>query len=845
MRSQSSQARHGTEIEPPVSPIPAEDIALAYVGTVVPDESEFRNASFSPSGQMYQRELLMSLAEAGLLPSLIVSAQPTPAYPKSARVWIHGREARLPRALQLTLISFLNITPLKQIGIGVLTLLHLLRWGWRTRHAKARVVYTYNLSVPPGLFTLLGARMIRAKAVVSLCDIDVPGETVPSGWPWKLDYWLQKKLIPLFDGHIVAADAMAREFFPGRPYLRLEGGIRKEMFEAGQGRSPAKKLSGGPFVIAATGLLNEANGFHVLLEAFALLKGERYRLRIAGRGPLEAMVRESAANDSRIEYLGFLSFEGVLDAYAQSDVLINMRLTERLNTKYFFPAKMMEYLASGTPVITTCTGHTEEEFSDFVFLLREETPQGLAAVIQQVAEMHPVARRTAGHRARDYMFAHKTWDAQAGKVVRFIGEVVLGVDASRPALARPVKPRILICADWYLPGAKGGGSVSAISNLIAALGDDFQFYVITRDHDNTEDHPYASVCSDRWVTVGKAEVLYTSDLSFQQLRRRVLEIGPEIIYLNSFFSRFTSKMLLLRRAGLLPPAPVVLAPRGEFSPGALALKPFRKWLYRKLAFSLGLYRDLAWQASSLLEKQHIRSLAHPSGDIGDSCICVAPDFPSANLTTQSSPHARLAKARGTVRLIFLSRIARKKNVHFALEMLGGIRGEVDLAIYGPVEDSDYWEQCREFISRLPKNVRVDYRGPVPPGQVLHAFTQFHFQILPTLGENFGYAILESLAAGCPVVTSDQTPWRNLPAQGLGWDLPLEDSERWLEILQECVDLDQTAYEVLSRRCQAYVQDWLRSTPYRSATIDLFHRAMDRCSTFTAPRGLPAPVERRD
>ncbi len=30
----------------------------------------------------------------------------------------------------------------------------------------------------------------------------------------------------------------------------------------------------------------------------------------------------------------------------------------------------MEYLASGTPVITTCTGHVEEEFADIVYLLK-------------------------------------------------------------------------------------------------------------------------------------------------------------------------------------------------------------------------------------------------------------------------------------------------------------------------------------------------------------------------------------------------------------------------------------------------------------------------------------------
>jgi glycosyltransferase involved in cell wall biosynthesis len=165
------------------------------------------------------------------------------------------------------------------------------------------------------------------------------------------------------------------------------------------------------------------------LKAFSLLQGEQYRLCIAGRGPLEKLVSEAATADPRIEYLGFMSSLEVLQIYKRSDVLVNMRVTGSLNTKYFFPGKMMEYLASGAPVISTCTGHTEEEFADFVFLLRDETPQGLAALIRQVANLDSGERRRLGEKAQQYIALNKTWDIQARKVARFIREVVLGIDA--------------------------------------------------------------------------------------------------------------------------------------------------------------------------------------------------------------------------------------------------------------------------------------------------------------------------------------------------------------------------------------------------------------------------------
>src|ERR1700689_3706697 len=128
-----------------------------------------------------------------------------------------------------------------------------------------------------------------------------------------------------------------------------------------------------------------------------------------------------------------------------------------------------------------------------------------------------------------------------------------------------MKPRVLMFADWYLPGSKGGGTVSAIANLVESLGDEFCFSLITRDRDNMDDRPYASVQSDQWVEAGKAKVLYTSNLSFRHLIRRVEEVDPELVHLNSYFSRFTIKLLLLRRANLLRKTPVILAPHGEFS----------------------------------------------------------------------------------------------------------------------------------------------------------------------------------------------------------------------------------------------------------------------------------------
>jgi glycosyltransferase involved in cell wall biosynthesis len=406
-----------------------ESVAFAFVGSVAPDDPQFHNPAFNRAGQMYQHELLVGLKRAGLPASAIISAMPVPSrrHHMTQRLWIRSQSANLADGLSIEFLPFINITPLKQISVGLGTVLELLRWGWRNRRAPFRVVYCYNLTVPPGICILLSARLIGAKAIVSLCDIDVPGETVPGRFYWKLDYWLQRRMIPYFDGHVVASDAIAHDFLDGKPWLRLEGGVRKEILEQTVRKvaSATESASGASFVVVAAGHLNETNGLPVLLEAFSLLRGEGYRLRIAGGGPLEAQVRAAAAADPRIEFLGVLSFQSVIEMYKSASVLINMRMTKTQHTRYFFPSKMMEYLASGAPVITTCTGHVEKEFGNFVYLLKEETPQGLSQLIRQVAALDPEERRQTGERARAYMAAHKTWTAQTEKLADFIRGAVL------------------------------------------------------------------------------------------------------------------------------------------------------------------------------------------------------------------------------------------------------------------------------------------------------------------------------------------------------------------------------------------------------------------------------------
>jgi glycosyltransferase involved in cell wall biosynthesis len=387
-----------------------------------------------------------------------------------------------------------------------------------------------------------------------------------------------------------------------------------------------------------------------------------------------------------------------------------------------------------------------------------------------------------------------------------------------------MRPKILIFVEWYLPGYNAGGLITVVANLVEFLGDTFEFFVITRDRDLTDEQPYPHTRCDEWVSVGKAHVFYTADFSLRHLRRRVLEVAPDIMYLNSFFSVLTVKTLSLRRFGLLPTCPIVLAPQGEFSPGALDLNGRRKWLYRNLAFRGGLCSGVVWQAGSDIEREHI-DLTLRTGGVKHACIRLAWELPSRDWLRTTRGPAKPAKTPNAARFLFLSRISPKKNLLYALDVLRELRGQVTFDICGPIDDSTYWAECKKRIESFRGDVVVRYRGAIPHDSVLQVAAEYHFSILPTLGENFGYVILEVMAAGCPVILSDQTPWRNVADRGAGWCLPLENRESWRRVLQQCVDMEQQTYTTFSQHAQEFVEGWVTSTDRQDELVRLFDFAL--------------------
>ncbi len=366
-----------------------------------------------------------------------------------------------------------------------------------------------------------------------------------------------------------------------------------------------------------------------------------------------------------------------------------------------------------------------------------------------------------------------------------------------------------------MPGNKAGGPVKSVYSLLNLLKDEFDFFIVTVNCDLGTDIPYENLKSNVWVKKNETTVYYfsKSELNKQNLIKVINEIKPDIVYLNSFWSFYFSILPLWLKKQNKIEGKLILAPRGMLGGGALSLKSVKKKTFMFMSKIFGLHEGVLFHATTINEEKEIQQF-----------------FRNAKIKVASNVNSTLAlknkatdKKAGELRLFFLSRVARVKNVHFALEILSELQceGTIIYDIYGSIEDKEYWNECESIMKKLPENIKVNYRGELSYENVQAAISSYHYLFMPTLNENYGHSIVESLLSACPVIISDRTPWNDVGMSNCGCAISLEDKNRFKEEILKVLKLDGPGYTEVSKNCITFIEKRINSGQNISAYKELF------------------------
>lgn len=403
---------------------------MVFVGIAVPEATSHRFSGYSRAGNLLQLRVLEGIRAAGLQASHAYSVRPVLSYPKD-HLFLPAEDPAgmdLP-ANRTTYLWFVNWSFLKTLTHGVTAFFALLRPLTR----PPRVILAYNLSIPLGLVVLMAARLSGSHYVPFVADL--PGVPIRDGVEKplrKLCLVLEKLAMRLADGRIVLSKRLVEDFPSSKPTFVLNGGLDRTTFES---LAPSSSMKGAPdraklISFFYLGRLDDVRGATTALAAMRKLTDRTgLTLTFVGRGPAEAEVIAAAKIDKRIVYAGYAeTYEDVLDHYRDADFLLNPHQIDGINSRYLFPSKLIEYLATGVPVISTHLPCIPQTFDSLLTLTPDDRVESLASAMAAACDgdRGPYALKAAA--ARRFIGDEYLWDTLGPKLADFLRTIPRATD---------------------------------------------------------------------------------------------------------------------------------------------------------------------------------------------------------------------------------------------------------------------------------------------------------------------------------------------------------------------------------------------------------------------------------
>jgi len=407
----------------------ADRMRILLVGFVVPEatiqEAAAAGRLFEIAANKLQWNIVNGVEVASGGPMNLVSSLPVHDYPLSPRIVVHGARWCHREDSEDVMLPYLNVVVLKHLTRFVSCFYYTSAWLTRNRGMGKRMVLVYGSHSGHLAAALAAVRVLGGKIVNIVTDL-------PSSPPFQegcfrnsmrtLDRKILRWGMRRMDGLIVLARRLAEDLAPAVPWLLMEGVVSaSEIDRFGKEQvTTSQESTQEEFVILYSGGIHASYGVDLLISAFSLLENKNFRLWLFGKGTIVNRVEEAAQRDRRIKYWGVVP-EGELQARAmQASVMINPRPGCDELTQYSFPSKLLSYMITGRPVISTRLAGIPAEYFQYLIPLEEETPNGLAELLQIVAGWEHEVLDSLGQRARQFVKTKKNHISQGRRIFEFL-----------------------------------------------------------------------------------------------------------------------------------------------------------------------------------------------------------------------------------------------------------------------------------------------------------------------------------------------------------------------------------------------------------------------------------------
>lgn len=398
---------------------------LFYMSTAMPDytyEHIVQNCRrFKPtySGIGFDRNVAEGMRKFAEITA--VSLAPVPSFPKYKNLVWRGRSEKQV-GICYHIPAMVNLPILKELWFVFSATKRLIRWC--REHKDNRVVLI------SGVFRcyILTAAIAQIFFGIKLYAIvpDVP-EVMST---YRKDYSKLRQILNRFeirfgkyfrsfvDGFILLTPHMNSLInSKGVPWIVVDGMVKvPECFA----NTISKQGDDIKRTILYAGKLSSQFGIDKLIAAFLEAKTENCELLIYGDGDYVHEVEKISVANKNVIYGGVVPHEVILRKEQEADLLVDPRPSDSLVSKMAFPSKIIEYMASGTPVLTTALPCFDKVYEKYQYRFFSEDIPSMADKIREIMSLDKEELKRFGKQAREFILREKTIEKQCEKIFLFI-----------------------------------------------------------------------------------------------------------------------------------------------------------------------------------------------------------------------------------------------------------------------------------------------------------------------------------------------------------------------------------------------------------------------------------------
>jgi len=398
---------------------------IFYVSTLCTEESFkelMRRSIQKPQQQVQKFHKLFVEGLMGSVNSIYVMSRPPSNILSEEKVFTTGVK-EIENDVTYHYLKIVEKPVIKHLVLLISGFISAIKWNFKYRKQERVIICdVLNLSISVSALLMSKICGIRSVGIVT----DIPNCMISNQITSPI-----KRLITLlfngistffmyqYDSYVLLTEKMNGLINPSdKPYIIIEG-----MADCNIKNTPnVLQDKYDEKVLIYAGGLCEENGMGKLIKAFMRLDDENVMLWIFGAGEMEDDIKDYEKQDNRIKYFGAVLNEKVLEEQIKATLLINPRPSNQEFTKYSFPSKNMEYMASGTPTLTTKLPGMPEEYDEYVYLFEDETIEGMKKTLEVILAKTKEELHEKGQKAKGFVLREKNNIVQAKKILDMLNQ---------------------------------------------------------------------------------------------------------------------------------------------------------------------------------------------------------------------------------------------------------------------------------------------------------------------------------------------------------------------------------------------------------------------------------------